>query len=207
MPCNRIAGAHRLYYSPYKGSDPDTPVTTYLGMTGDEGIVIERETLIQDITTDELGPEAIVDGVFTGENMTIKFVLQELNLDIVQQFLHPFQCEYTSTDVSSVAQEYYGVPGRLVCGVIGTLEAIPLDFSPAAAFTGGSATGTGGVYPGTPPTGNAGRRFRGICIGTKAENLDARARFVPVVFRCYPFLHSSETRYRYWYWIDDYTSS
>ena len=99
------------------------------------------------IPSDQLGPEAAVDGIYQGTNLELEFVVQEPNLDIVQMMLHPFQGEYVSGDVTSVDQEDYGVPGRLVCAVIGTLEAIPIDFTPAAAFSGGSATGAAGTYP------------------------------------------------------------
>lgn len=211
MACYRVAGAHKLYYAA-RGQEG----VTYLGMTGDEGVRVTRDYLYQDITSDELGPQAIVDHVYQGSNLYLEFVLQELNFDIVQQFLHPFQNAFISGAVpdpnntaspATVHQERYGVPGRLGCAVMGTLEVLPVAFSPAEAFNAGSASGTAGDYPATAATSPvAGRRYKGIVTGSIVENLDSSARFVPVRFQCYPFLVGDEPDeldavYYHWTWI------
>lgn len=199
MPCDRIAGAHRLYYMPFGATS-----ATYLGQTGEEGMRQIREVKLQAITSDEYGPEAVVDHVFQGQNLFLEFVVQEVNKDIVQMLLHPFQSEYTSTVQTSVAQHKYGVVGRLGCQVYGTLEAIPVAHSSASAFTGGSATGVTGVYPGTPNTGNAGRRYKGLVTSDISESMDGTGRFVPVRFQAVPFDDSGTTVL--WQWISTYTA-
>lgn len=201
MACNRIAGNHKLYYASYG----TTGSPTYLGQTGPEGIRVTRQVLADEITGDELGG-GIVDHVYRGENLFLEFVVQEVNLDIVQQFLHPWHNTYNSGIATAVRQEDYGVPGRLGCGVYGVLEAIPAPFSPAEAFTGGSAAGTAGIYPGTPAsTPMSGRHYRGLVVGDLVETLDSSARFVPVRFQCYPFTDSSVIKH--WKWISAVSSS
>lgn len=200
MACDKIAGAHKLYYAPF-----GVTAVTYLGTTGDEGIRQVREMLWDQIHSDSLGPEADVDAVFVGQNMTLDFVLQDVNLDIVQMFLHPAQCEYTSTAVTSVAQEKYGVAGRLACGMLGTLEAIPVAFTPAQSFSGGSAAGTAGVYPGTSASSPlSGRKYYGINILEVTEEMGAKARFIPARFKCYPWDDSGTTKM--WKWISTFTT-
>lgn len=201
MACDRIAGNHKLYYAPYG----TTGAPTYLGQTGPEGIRMTRTIITDDVMSDELGG-GIVDHVYRGENLQIEFVAQEVNKDIVQMFLHPWTNTYTAGVQTAARQEDYGVPGRLGCGVYGVLEAIPAAFSPAEAFTGGSAAGTSGVYPGTAATAPAsGRQFKGIVVGDLTETLDTSARFVPVRFQCYPFTVSSVLKH--WQWISAVSSS
>lgn len=202
MSCDRIAGSHKFYYAPYG----TTGGPTYLGATGPEGINQVREFFTQEITSDELGPNSVIDHVYQGENLTLEFVLQEVNKDIVQMFLHPWQCAYTSGAVSSVNQEHFGAPGRLGCAVYGVLEAIPTAFSRAEGFTGGSAAGSTGVYPTTPAeTPNSGRHYRGLVVGTLTEPMDTRARFIPVRFQCYPFTDSTFTKH--WKWISEVSTN
>jgi hypothetical protein len=206
MACDRIAGAHRLYYAPYGAAS-----TTYLGQTGPEGITQIREILTQEITGDQLGPGAVIDHVYQGENLSIEFVVQEVNKDIVQMFLHPFQCTYLAGIATAARQEDYGVAGRLGCAVYGVLEAIPVAFTPAQAFTGGSAAGTAGVYPGTAATTPmSGRQYRGVVVGNVTDFLDTRARFIPISFKCYPFndtLGDETTTLKHWEWISTFTPS
>jgi hypothetical protein len=206
MACDRISGAHKLYYAPYGTTSGGC---VYLGATGPEGINQIREFNLQDITSDELGPNTIIDHVYQGENMSIEFVMQEVNKDICQMFLHPFQCTYASGVATAVKQEHFGAPGRLGCGVYGVLEAIPTAFSTAEGYTGGSATGTSGTYPGTPATTpTAGRQWRGLVVGTITESLDTRARFIPVRFQCYPFVDASDSNIvKHWKWISAASSS
>jgi hypothetical protein len=202
MACDRIAGPHLLYYAPYGVS-----ITTYLGTTGPEGFRQIREMKVQPVTSDQYGAEAAVDFIFQGQNMYLEFVVQEVNKDIVQQLLHPFQCNYTSSAVSSVTQEDYGVVGRLGCAVAGTLEAIPVGFSAAQSFAGGSATGTAGTYPGTAATNPlSGRQYKGLVVSDITESLDGSGRFVPVRFQVIPDLFSGSTL-KMWKWISANTSS
>ncbi len=188
MLCNIVSGGHKLYYAPFGTAATAMTSDDYLGSTGEEGIRQNREWLMQEISSDELGPGAIVDGVFQGQNMEIEFVMQEMNTLRAQQFLHPFQQTFTSTAVTGIQQENYGVAGRLACGVVGILKAIPNFHTPAAAFDiGTNNTGATSVYPGTANATVSGRMYKGICIGTMVESLDNTPRFVPVRFRCYPF--------------------
>lgn len=204
MACDIIAGAHKLYYAPYGTTSGGV---TYLGRTSEGGITQIRDFLTQEITADELG-EGVVDEVYLGENMTLEFSLMDVNKDIVQEFLHPYQQTFASGVATAVKQEQYGVAGRLACGVYGVLEAIPVGFSPAEAFTGGSAAGTAGTYPGTPAsTPLAGRQYRGLVIGTLTEGLNSRARIVPVRFRCLPYTDESSNRIQHWTWISAASSS
>ena len=176
----KIAGYHKLYYDP-SGTLPT--LAQYVGTTGDEGIVLTRETLIQPITSDELGPEAIIDGVYQGANVTLEFVLQDINQDHVQALLHPFQ---ESSD--SAVQSRVGVAGQLGSGKAGMLYAEPIDGSPAyAAFGAGDATA------------NQSRKFMGINVAPVVETLDATARFVPVRFQCYPF--EVDSVLHFWEWV------
>lgn len=202
--CARISGTHDLYYAPF-----GVTIVTYLGITGPEGIRLNRTSQYLEVASDELGPGSIVDGIYQGSSMEMEFVLQEANLDIVQQFLHPFQCTYTGSAVAGVRQEDHGVAGRLYSGVVGTLEAIPRPFTPAQAFTGGSATGTAGVYPGTAATTPlSGRKFYGIHIGEVMETLDATGRFIPARFRCLPWVDANDSnRIKFYKWISTYTAA
>lgn len=205
MACDRIAGNHKLYYAPF-GTSSMSSSTHYLGQTGPEGFNQIRDFHMQEITTDEYGPNTVVDHVYQGQNVVLEFVLQELNKDVVQMFLHPFQCTYVSGVATAVRQEDVGGVGRLGCGVFGILEAIPAPFSPAEAFTGGSAAGTSGTYPGTAATAPlSGRHYRGIVVGTLTEPMDSRLRSVPVRFQCYPFAVSGVTKH--WKWISELSSS
>lgn len=202
MACDRIAGNHKLYYAPFGKTDG----TVYLGQTGPEGFNQIRDFFMQEITTDEYGPSTVVDHVYQGQNVTLEFILQELNKDIVQMFLHPFQCTYASGVATAVRQEDVGAVGRLGCGVYGVLEAIPAPFSPAQAFTGGSASGTAGTYPGTAATSpQSGRQYKGLVVGTLTEPMDSRLRAVPVRFQCYPYDVSGVTKH--WQWISAVSTS
>lgn len=197
MACARIAGAHKLYYAPFG----DTTVTA-LGATGDEGIRVTGDEAVLDITSDELGPSTVVDGVYQGKNLELEFVVQELNSLTAQMFLNPWQQTYASAVATGVSTENLGVPGRLVCAVWGTLEAIPVDFTSAADFRLGGALGAGtAVYPGTANTAVAGRRYRGLVIGAKTENMDNNPRFVPIRFKAYPFQITSGGVWKMWQWI------
>jgi hypothetical protein len=201
MACDRIAGAHKLYYAPYGASS-----VTYLGVTGPEGINQVRTYNVQEVTGDEYGPNTIIDHVYQGENMRIEFVAQEVNKDIVQMMMHPWTNTYTAAVQTAARQEDIGVAGRLGCTVYGILEAIPLAFTPAQAMTGGSAAGTAGVYPGTEAASpSSGRQYKGIVVGDITEFMDARARFVPITFQCYPFLDSSVMKH--WKWITTNSTS
>lgn len=197
MACDRIAGAHKLYYMPFGAT-----AATYLGQTGEEGIRQIREMKIQPVTSDEFGPDAVVDHIFQGQNLFIEFVVQEVNKDIVQMLLHPFQSEYTGSVHTSVAQHRYGVVGRLGCQVYGTLEAIPVNFSSAAGFTGGSANGAIGTYPGTNSSGTAGRQYKGMVVSDISESMDGTGRFVPVRFQAVPFVDPNDADLTVlWNWI------
>lgn len=196
MACDRIAGNHKLYYAPYG----QTTAPTYIGQTGPEGFNQIRDFFMQEITSDEYGPSTVVDHIYQGQNVTLEFIVQELNKDVVQMMLHPFQCTYTAGVATAVRQEDMGAVGRLGCGVYGVLEAIPAPFSPAEAFTGGSAAGSAGVYPGTAATTpSSGRQYRGLVVGTLTEPMDSRLRSVPIRFQCYPFSDSSVIKH--WKWI------
>ena len=194
MACNKIAGYHYLYYAQYGiASDALTSGDHYLGVTGPEGIRLNRETQIEEITSDELGPNAIIDGVYQGDNITLEFVIQDVNKEIVQALMHPFQTEGESVGALDVTPELVGIPGKFVCGVIGTLVALPLTGTPAADFTGVANA------DGTP-----GRRFKGINIGPVLETLDTTPRFVPIRFQAYPYQTTADVSagtLRYWEWV------
>lgn len=200
MACDRIAGAHKLYFAPHGKT---TGGVTYIGATGPEGINLVREYQLQEIQSDLLGPSAVVDHVYQGANMYLEFVVQAVNKDVVQQMLHPFQNTFSSSVATAVAQEHFGVAGRLGCQVYGILEAIPVPFSPASDFTGGSATGGVSDYPTTPASTPSGRQFKGIVVGTLTESLDSRARFIPIRFQCYPWYDSDngDGALVHWKWV------
>lgn len=205
MACDIIAGPHKLYYAPYG----TTGATTYLGMTVNDGITQVRELITDEVLSDQTG-QGVVDHIFRGENLTLEFTLAEVNKDIVQRFLHPWQGSYSAGVATGVNQEYYGVAGRLGCSVYGILEAIPLTFTPAEGFTGGSATGNLGEYPGTAGSNpGSGRQYRGLVVGTLSESMDSRGRFIPVRFQCYPFeaTVSGVVIKKHWSWITAPSSS
>jgi len=184
MACTALVGYHTLYYVP-SGATPSTS-THLVGKTGEEGIRLTRDVLIQEITADELGPEAIVDGVYQGANMEMEFVLEEVNVESVQALMHPFQTNAAGT---SVEAGHVGVTGTLASGRAGTLFALPVANTPAAnQDTGGSLDGYG-------------RIFQGINIGPVVETLDTTPRFIPIRFRCYPYpLYASPSTLVYWEW-------
>lgn len=201
MSCNIIAGAHDLYYAPY-----GVTIVTYLGTTDGTGIKQISTADWKHVQSDSTGPGTDVDSIYLGRNMELEFVLQEVNRDIVQMFLYPAQCEYISSAVSGVAQEKLGVAGRLACQMQGTLEAIPVGFTPAQAFTGGSASGTSGVYPGTPASSpTSGRKYYGVNVLEVTEELGAQERFIPARFKCYPWSDSGTMKM--WKWISAPTLS
>lgn len=201
-PCYKIAGPHYLFYAPYNGTDdfPTIAAAMYLGMTGAEGIRLNRETLLQDIQVDQLG-QTIVDGVCQGESMELEFVLQDLNRQVVQAFMHPWNTASDAelSDSGNVAlgdgitEEVMATPGKTVCSVVGTLWMYPIAGTGAYSYTAGGAT-----------TGSTARQFKGICVGPLVENFDTNPRFVPVRFRAYPF-YSSGTGWKWWNWIANNT--
>lgn len=209
--CYKISGPHEVWYAPFDSAD-DFPVTYYVGQTGEEGIRANRDVLVQDIVSDQLGG-SIIDGVYQGANMEIEFVAQDVHRNIVQAMLHPWQTGAASEagtaytqgsnlyDGVGVQQEYLGGVGRLACGVLGTLELIPVANAPAATFQAGSAAANAN-----------GRQYKGIVVGPIVETLDASPRFVPIRFRVYPFFTAGGgaapgTGWKLWNWINGHTAS
>jgi hypothetical protein len=201
MACYKIAGAHRLFYvEPYLvgGANPGAVVTTttmnadsYIGDTGEEGIRLTRETLLQDITSDQLG-KGIVDEVYQGANLTMEFVAQDVNREIVLRLLYPWQTSITDDGLDAQIQDY-GPPGTMVCARMGVLVAFPVEDTPAYTADSG-ATGPFNF-------GSNGRAFVGINVGPVPETLDTTPRFIPVRFRCYPFYNTSTKLWKFWEWV------
>lgn len=177
-----IAGPHRLFWA----SPNNTSSSYYLGMTGPEGITQTKEITTQDITSDQLGPGTIVDSVYQGGNVTLSFVLQEVKRKAVRAFVSPWT-EQADATAATGYPELVGTVGTLASINLGLLTLVPLSDTPANSAVDGS---------------NQSRAYRGHIIGPVAEFLDARARFIPVTFRCYPQNTGTDLNpvWKWWSW-------
>lgn len=171
MSDQMIAGPYDLYWA-----ESGQSVAASLGASGPTGITYIEQPNINWITGDVLGPETIVDGVYQGKNATIAFQLQEIKLSVAKKFLHPFG---VTSSLGADNPELFGVPGTIISvSYQGRLELIPRANTPAASLHA---------------AGGNGRRFFGVFAGELRENLDTRPRFVPVVFRCMPFVDTADS--------------
>ena len=180
MACEKIAGYHDLYWQPH-----DAAYSESLGMTGPEGIELNKEVFIEPITGDALGPNTVIDGIYQGANVTVSFVLQDVKRTIVKRFLSPMTEDAENPKVTG-RPEFLGVVGRMVCDFAGYLYAIPRAGTPAASLNA---------------SGGSGRRLLGVCVGPRAEFLDTRPRFIPVQFQVYPEYLADE--WKFWTWTND----
>jgi hypothetical protein len=123
---NAIAGPFTLAYTPPGGSSAS------LGVIGGEGIRIMRSISGEPITGDQYGRETILDGVYTGGNIYLEFLLQEANRTAVKAMAYPFNETTTSGSTSSLEREL-GTPGLLFSSAAGALVATPVAGTKAAS--------------------------------------------------------------------------
>jgi hypothetical protein len=201
LNCYKISGAHRLYYmEPKELNDRlDTSVATavaaltmanYIGDTGEEGIRLNRDVIVQDITSDQLG-KSIVDGVYQGANVELEFVAQDVIRDAVVRLLYPWQVNFT-TAAQAVSIEKLGDPGAMACAASGLLVAYPIPGTTAFTAIAGSAIAN-----------YTARAFMGVSVGPVSESLDTTPRFIPVRFRCIPFWNDTDKKWRFWEWTSN----
>lgn len=198
---NKIAGPFDAYWAPYSASlTSDATVT--LGAIGPEGIEQIKTRTRTPITGDALGPETEIDAVTHGGNCELRFILEDIKLDKVKQFLNPLsQVGVLSSGMTSESggtfsggPEWLGVPGDLESNYIGKLELIPRDNTPADALNVNGVTNT------------SGRQYYGIVIDDIREILaSGTPNFIPVRFRCYPF-QNANNEWVWWDWIAAKTS-
>ena len=125
---NVIAGPFTLSFTPNGGSAGS------LGIIGPEGIRWSRNYSGQPITGDLYGAETILDGVYTGGNLILEFLLQEANRTQVKALAYPFNASTTSSMTATLEHEL-GVPGVLWSKAAGSLVITPALGTKAAAET------------------------------------------------------------------------
>lgn len=196
---DKIAGPFDAYWDPY----PGTGATSTIGAIGPEGIQVVRSRSRTPITGDALGPETEIDAVAHGGNCELRFVLQDMKLEEVKRFLNPLsQAGFASTGATSEvggtktgAPEWLGVVGDLESNYVGKLELIPRADTPVESLNVISSTNT------------SGRQFFGLVIDEISEILaSGTPNFIPIRFRCYPFLNGS-SEWVWWDWISAKSSS
>jgi len=173
-----VAGYHDLYWADRDVTS--SPTFLALGSTGPEGIRVNQELSVAPITGDALG-DTELDGIFRGQNLTIDFVLQEINDDVVRDFLAWFR-ETAVTVANTPYHGELGQVGEFICNLAGTLEARPRIGTAANTANGGNST----------------RRYVGVNIGPIQETLDTNPNFIPCRFKAYPFDDSGTTRIFGW---------
>lgn len=195
MACYRLAGGYRLYYASYNGDGagavPTLAVGFYLGSTGEEGIRMNIDPIYQEVKSDQLG-DAVVDDVYRGQNLQMEFVVQEYTRTAVQELLFPMQTSGGATG-ATVDTSLFGAPGSMACGFAGTLWAFPIPGTPAATLAVGGATLTANAM-----------QFTGMHVGPTPINLDTSGRFIPIRFRCYPFIGTG-SKVRHFEWVTNST--
>ena len=172
-----ISGYHDLFWA----SAADTSTFVALGRTGPDGFRRIVEYNVKELTGDALGPETVIDGIYQGGNCTLEFTLQDLGRDAVKNFLAQFPTlgPVATTDINKV-----GTPGvPLSCTRGGYLKATPTLGTPANTVHGATS----------------GQVYFGYHINPLTFNLDTNERFVPIVFRCLPYLNGSSQRV-WWDW-------
>ena len=126
--------------------------------------------------------------MYRGQNLQLEFVVQEYTRSAVQELLFPMQTSGGSTG-ATVDVSLFGAPGAMACGFAGTLWAFPIAGTPAASLAVGGATSS-----------NNSMQFTGMHVGPTPINLDSAGRFIPVRFRCYPFIGTGP-KVRHFEWI------
>ena len=184
-----IAGYHDLLWV-----DRDTDgnytlaLTDILGSTGPEGIRQVATKEVEMIRGDAYG-NTDIDAVYKGGNVELEFVLQELNVTAVREFLAAFR----ETDTVAANTRYdneVGIVGHTAAngsgtGFAGTLVAIPRAGTPAELAYGGTSS----------------RMYMGFPIGEFPEFLDTRHSVMPVRFKVLP--HDNSGTLVWWQWTTD----
>lgn len=166
QPTNMIAG----YYDMYWMANGVSSGAASLGLTGPEGVELEEEFNMQEITGDALGSKTVLDWIDQGKNVFINFVLQEVKAAACMKFLNAWNA---ATGTPTYGEFLVGAPGRLASATAyGTLQMIPRTSTPANSYYA---------------SGNQGFQFMGMPIGPHRRAFDTRARVVPVRFQCVPY--------------------
>jgi len=172
-PANFISGYHDLFYS---DRDPDdVTLIPRIGSTGPEGIRLNLSKNFHEIKGDALGADTTVDSIVQGGNLNLEFVLQELNLNVVRQFIAP--ARETTSPTTRPSHNEVGLVGHLGSSISGALYAVPREDTPAdrAHHTAAGATR------------KTVRKFVGHVINDLPETLDSTMNVIPVQFLCFPF--------------------
>lgn len=186
-PANFISGYHDLFYS--DRAPTDVTSVPRIGSTGPEGIRLNLSKNFFEIRGDALGNDTIVDSIAQGGNCSLEFVLQELNLNIVRQFIAP--ARETASPTTRPTHQEVGLVGHLGSSISGALYAVPREDTPAdrAHHTAAGATR------------KTVRKFVGHVINDLPETLDSTMSVIPVQFLCFPFVDSSGVTV--WFdWLD-----
>ena len=165
IEANVLAGPFTLAYTPAGGSSGS------LGIIGSEGINWRRELNGEPIDSDQYGKGTILDGVYTGGNLFLSFLLQEANLTAVKQMAYAFNATATASVKAGLENEL-GIPGVLWSTGGGVLVATPVAGTKAAS----QATPT--------------RTFGAVCpmIGHQVQQaLRAGLRTIPMTLICLPY--------------------
>ena len=178
-----IAGYHAVAFADRHTdptSAPPSPGYVSLGSTGPEGITLTVTKEFQEVTGDALG-DTIVDAVYRGGNCVLEFVLQELNLESVKDFMSATRT--TAAPGATVpTHEEVGLVGHLASSFACCLQLTPALLTPAAAAYDTNTT----------------RTFLGYPTGDFTEFLDTRHRVMPVRFQVLPFDNSGVQSW--WLW-------
>ena len=169
-----ISGYHDLYWVDRVERIAGSVLTSiHIGSTGPEGIRQNLTKEFQEIKSDATGPNTTVDTVAQGGNCTLEFVLQDLNLIQVRNFLAPARSAASAGMTSRPAHQELGLLGHLSSTFFGVLYAVPVLNTPADV-----------AHQDTK--GNV-RQYYGHVIGDMTESLDSTLNAIPIRFLCLPF--------------------
>ena len=176
MSISILAGHYDIWWKDRDTGAVDSNVSDYkhLGMTGSEGIRTNQEINTIPIAGDRFG-ETDVDGVFSGQNLTLEWVLQEVNKDSVQNFLSWYRNSSAATEKHFFNE--MGQVGNLISSLAGTLKIAP------------RVNTTSNLAPGNNQ--EATRYYKGVNVSPIQEILATEPNFIPVSFKAYPFYDSN----------------
>lgn len=176
---NVLAGPFTGAYTPPSGSGGS------IGIIGPEGVRWSRQLAGEPITSDQYGRETILDGVYTGGNLFLEFLLQEANSAIVKAMAYAFSGAPSSTTTALFsAENELGNPGQLWSAACGSLVLTPVQGSPA--------------WNETTPV-----RTFGLCGPAMGHTLDAYLRAgmksIPMRMLCLPYSDGGSPAKTVWF--------
>jgi len=130
IPSGIIAGPFNLTYKA-----PGASVASSLGLVGPDGIRISRSVGGEPITSDQYGPETILDAIYTGGNYYLEFLLREASFTACKSLAYPFNETNTTNFGKNTLERELGTPGVLYSASCGEMVATAIAGTAAAGET------------------------------------------------------------------------